>query len=155
VGATAPASLWVLRGDLGEPRDPALQWVTGQVRDAGGLAGFESSRYPVRAFEWALLALGLGFIVPLMWPRRILTAVAALALLAAAATYPLQGWRTSHERRGVVDRVVRLEASDLELEPGQVVSVLRREGARARVRAGRDVSGWLPAPALITLGDPP
>src|SRR5205085_12604504 len=52
-GAVGPAALWILRGDQGEPRDPAMAWAAGQVRDAGGLTGFRHQRLPVRRLEWA------------------------------------------------------------------------------------------------------
>jgi hypothetical protein len=48
----------------------------------------------------------------------------------------------------VVRETVTLEGEGLELQPGQVVQVRERRGARARVNAGGGVEGWLPAGAI-------
>jgi hypothetical protein len=58
----------------------------------------------------------------------------------------------AHVAQSVVARSVVLEGTGLELETGQVVQVLRREGASARVRAGRELEGLAPASALLPVG---
>ena len=57
----------------------------------------------------------------------------------------------SRTARAVLGTVATLEGPDLELSPGQVVTVLRHAGERARVAAGRDIEGWLPVADLIEL----
>ena len=68
--------------------------------------------------------------------------------LASSCVYPIQGWWADRSLRGVVRNPARLEGAGLELEPGQVVTLLERSRGRARVAAGTGVSGWLPADAL-------
>jgi len=76
----------------------------------------------------------------------------SLALaVGCAATFPLQGMNASRTARAVLGTVATLEGPDLELSPGQVVTVLRHAGERARVAAGRDIEGWLPVADLIEL----
>jgi hypothetical protein len=105
----------------------------------------------VRRIEWAVAALVLGVASGWLWPRRFMALSAAALAIACAAVFPLQGWHTSRAPRAVVDRVATLEGPDLELSAGQVVTVLRSGGARARVIAGRDIEGWLPVADLIAL----
>jgi hypothetical protein len=150
-GSISPASLWALRGDREEPRDPALSWVIGQIRETGGLAGFIPARLPVRRIEWAIAALVIGVMVALSWPRRWPTAGAVALLACCALAYPLEGWVAERATRGIVRSGVRLEGTNIELEPGQVVTLLEREGIRARAAAGRGVSGWVPLSAVQTL----
>src|SRR5206468_1674619 len=83
-GDVAHASAWALRGDHGEPRDAALTWATGQVRDAGGLEGFSRARLPVRTEEWGVLAM-LAALGAAWAGRRGRWALLALALVLAAA----------------------------------------------------------------------
>ena len=147
-GEVGPAALWVLKGDHGEPRDPSLDWVIGQIRETGGLTGFAPTRLPLRRIEWAVLALllaaaGASGLAKPRWN----VALVALAL-ASSCVYPIQGWWADRSLRGVVRNPARLEGAGLELEPGQVVTLLERARGRARVAAGTGVSGWLPAEAL-------
>ena len=154
-GAAGPAAVWVLRGELGEPRDPALAWVRERVREAGGLAGPGTARLPLRHLEWAILALALGAGAGLAWPRRT-PALGLVALaIAASAVYPLQAWLAAHPDREVVRVATTLEGPGLELEAGQVVTVLERGMDRARVRAGRGVTGWIPLDDLDPVREQP
>ncbi|HEY6866956.1 MAG TPA: hypothetical protein VI792_06850, partial [Candidatus Eisenbacteria bacterium] len=135
-------------GDRGEPRDPALRWVWERVREGGGLTGAAAARLPVRSNEWAAAALVLGLLAGALWPRRLGAAIAALLALACASVAPVEGWRAAHRAEAVVRSATTLGEAGLELEPGQVVRVRARAGARVRVAAGRDVSGWIPAAAV-------
>jgi hypothetical protein len=65
---------------------------------------------------------------------------------------PLQDAWAAHVGQSVVGRSVPLEGAGLELETGQVVQVLRTEGVWARVRAGRELEGRVPAAALLPVG---
>ncbi len=47
------ATVWVLRGDRHEARDPALRLIAARVRDAGGLVGAPGRALPLRSGEWA------------------------------------------------------------------------------------------------------
>lgn len=150
-GRVGPAVAWVLRGERQEPRDRALAWVAEQVREGGGLAGATPFRWPVRRIEWALGALAFGFAAGGLWPRRLPAAVSLALAVGCAATFPLQGMNASRTARAVLGTVATLEGPDLELSPGQVVTVLHHAGERARVAAGRDIEGWLPVADLIEL----
>jgi hypothetical protein len=142
-GAPGPAAQWVLRGERWGARDPALAWVSDLVREGGGLAGERPVRLPIRRGEWAVLALALGIGAGACWPRRALVATLAALALAAAAVEPVQDVWATHVAQAVIARSVPLERTGLELETGQVVQVLGREGDLARVRAGRDLNGRL------------
>ncbi len=150
-GDVARASAWVLRGERGEPRDAALRWTTGQVRDAGGLEGYSPARLPVRNLEWGLLALALG--LASAWAGRR----GAIVLLALAAVISVAPWldhaRASKQPRAVVSRAVSLGGAGVDLAPGQVVRVIRLNGAMARVAAGPQVLGDVPSGALIVVED--
>jgi hypothetical protein len=145
-GGTAEATGWVLRGDRGERRDPALAWVMGQIRDAGGLVGFTPSRLPVRTSEWA----GAAFLAALLvgWVGRRASAVALAASLALASADGIQKAMAARVQRGVVRTPATLQGASVELMPGQIVRVVERGQGRWRVEAGRDASGWLDASAL-------
>ena len=152
-GSNAGATLWALRGERGEPRDAALRWVWDRVRENGGLLGASPTRLPLRTNEWALAALLLGALASGFAPRR--RAVIAFALaLACVAVGPVEEWRAARRAEAVVRDAVTLDAgggtgaTGLELTPGQVVRIRARERDRARVSAGRDVEGWVPADAL-------
>lgn len=147
-GRIGPAAAWVLRGEAAEPRDPALSWVGERVREGGGLVGSSPSRLPLTRLEWSLLAVGLGLAAGAAWPRRRLAIGLALATVVVGLVYPAQGWMAERSGRAVVIRQVPLEGADLELQPGQVVVEVGREGARARVRAGRNDQGVVPAEAI-------
>jgi len=151
-GALGPAAVWVLRGEQSDARDPALAWVSDLVREGGGLAGARPVRLPVRRFEWAMFGLALGLGAGAVWPRRGLALTLGVLALCAAGVDPLQDAWVAHVGQSVVGRSVTLEGAGLELETGQVVQVLRSEGAWARVRAGRELEGRVPAAALLPVG---
>jgi len=153
-GALGPAAVWVLRGEQGDARDPALVWVSGLVREGGGLAGARPVRFPVRRLEWAVAGLLLGLAAGAVWPRRWLALCLVALALGAAGAEPLQDAWVEHVGQSVLGRSVTLQGAGLELEVGQVVQVLRVEGASARVRAGRELEGWVPAAALLPVGRP-
>ncbi len=153
-GALAPAAVWVLRGERVEARDPALRWASDLVREGGGLTGERPVRLPVRRSEWAVLALALGIAAGVLWARRRLAVALALLALLAGLEEPAGDWWAARSRQGVVVRAVTLEGTGLELDVGQVVRVLGVEGARARVRAGRDLNGHVPLDALLRVGGP-
>jgi hypothetical protein len=147
-GRIGPAAAWVLRGEAAEPRDAALAWVGERVREGGGLVGASPMRLPLTRLEWSLLAVALGIGAGLAWPRRRLAVALVLATVAVGLVYPVQGWMAERSHRSVVVRQVPLEGADLDLQPGQVVEELGREGPRARVRAGRSDQGTVPAEAI-------
>src|SRR5262249_1934700 len=91
-GQTGPAALWVLRGDLAEPRDPAPDWVGDRVRESGGLVGAGAPRTPVTRLEWSLMGVLAGLGAGILWPRRRATLACVALALAAGVVYPLQGW---------------------------------------------------------------
>jgi hypothetical protein len=144
-GRIGPAALWVMRGQLAGPRDPALAWVAQRVREGGGLIGADSPRWPITRLEWCVAALLLGAAAGALARRpRWAGALAALAL-AAGTIHPVQGELATRSPRGVVLQAVPLEGGGIELQPGQMVTVTSREGKRLRVSAGRVASGWVPA----------
>ncbi len=153
-GSVADATLWALRGERGEPRDPALGWSWERVRESGGLTGASPSHLPVRANEWAVGALLLGVLAGWMWPRRRRAASVAALALACALVAPVETWRAGRRAEAVVRSALRLDggtetgAAGLELLPGQVVRVRSREGSRVRVSAARDIVGWVPASGI-------
>lgn len=151
-GALGPAAVWALRGEQSDARDPALAWVSGLVREGGGLTGSRPVRLPVRRVEWAVLGLVLGLGAGAVWPRRGLALTLGALALCAAGADPLQDAWVAHVGQSVVGRSVTLEGAGLELEIGQVVQVLSTEGAWIRVRAGRELEGRVPATALLTVG---
>ncbi len=153
-GALGPAAVWVLRGQQGDARDPALAWVSDLVREGGGLAGSRPVRLPLRRIEWAALGLVLGLAAGAVWPRRRLALVLGLLALGTAGVEPVQDAWVAHVGQSVVGRSVTLAGAGLELEPGQVVQVLGTEGAWARVRAGRELEGRVPLVALLPVGRP-
>lgn len=148
-GRIGPAAAWVLRGDAAEPRDAALNWVAERVREGGGLVGASSPRLPITRLEWSLLAVALGLAAGFAWPRRMFAIPLALAAVAAGLVYPVQGWMAERSGVAVVVSQVALEGADLDLQPGQVVVLLGVEGPRARVRAGRNDVGLVPADAVV------
>ncbi|HYM80936.1 MAG TPA: BatD family protein [Candidatus Limnocylindria bacterium] len=147
-GAIGPAAAWVLRGELAEPRDPALRWVSERVREGGGLVGAGAARLPLTRLEWSLLALAAGLGAGALWPgARATLACAALAIV-AGAVHPVEGLLARRSGHAVVVKSVLLEGADLELQPGQVVTVTSRAGDRVRIRAGRDEIGVVPPAAV-------
>ena len=152
-GAVGPAAAWVLAGEIGDPRDPGLEWVRQRVQEAGGLIGSSGGRWPVRRLEWAVLGFLLALAAGLMWPRR-LPSLALLVLAAlAAAMFPIQTFALRHAQRAVVRAPVPLDAAGLELETGQVVRILERQAARVRISAGRGVTAWIPARSIYAIED--
>jgi hypothetical protein len=109
-------------------------------------------RLPIRRVEWAVLGLVLGFGAGVAWPRRGLVLTLGVLALCAAGADQLQDAWVAHVGQSVVGRSVTLQGAGLELEPGQVVQVLRTEGAWIRVRAGRELEGRVPAAALLPVG---
>ncbi|TMQ69657.1 MAG: hypothetical protein E6K80_10975 [Candidatus Eisenbacteria bacterium] len=151
----AAATLWVLRGEREDLRDPALDWVKQRVREAGGLAGSGARAVPLRRLEWAALALLFGASIGLGWPRRAVVAAAAAALVACAAAVPLREAIDARRDEAVVMRDERLSGSDIDLEPGRVVRLLGRSGARIRVWVGRGLEGFVPGDALRAVASLP
>ena len=152
-GSVGPAAAWVLAGEDDEARDPALEWVRERVREAGGLIGEGAGRLPVRRIEWAALAGLLAMGAALAWPKRRLAAICAILSLAAAAAFPLEGWRLERLDRAVVRTPSTVEGTAIELEPGQVVRITRRSGDRVLVSAGPGTRGWIPARAVFGIGE--
>lgn len=142
------ASVWVLRGDRQEARDPALQLVLQRVRDAGGLVGMPSRALPLRSDEWAWLAFGLMVLAVLLarW-RSVAIAVATLAVVCGAWWPAETAWRATRAI-AVVRQTTTLPQSEVQLEPGQVVRVTGREGDDVQVVVTRDLDGVLPAARL-------
>jgi oxygen tolerance protein BatD len=148
-GSLAGAAIWVLRGEGGEPRDPALQWVADRVRESGGLTGDRTPGVPLRSIEWALVALAAAVAAGWLWPRPLPVLVAALVALAAAASQPVTRRLAARSDHGVIAASTPLAGAGVTLEPGEVVRVLDRAGGRVRVSAGRGVEGWVSAPLVI------
>jgi hypothetical protein len=146
LGSVAEAAAWALRGDGGEARDPALGWVVGQIREAGGLVGYAPSRVPVRSWEWGVLAALVAAVAAMADGRRAVMAV----LMAVALAVADDGQRALSRMRprAVVLSPVALEGADLELGAGDVVRVVRHDRDRVWVQAGRGVAGWVRAGAL-------
>ena len=153
-GDVGRAALWVLRGELAGARDPALAWVTDRVREAGGLMGSGITRLPVRDLEWSLIAFVMALAGCLLWRRRTAWSIATgVVALIAAVTMPIErGW-VQASGRAVVLRATRLEGTDVDLDPGQVVRVRSGQNGRVRVQIGRMTEGWLPAASIGRVED--
>jgi hypothetical protein len=149
-GEIGPAALWVIRGEMIEPRDPGLHWVDERVREAGGLVGASPARWPVRPIEWSVLAVLAGLAAGAVPRRGAATGLAMLAL-AAGLVFPVQGWLAERSGRAVMMASAPLQGSDLELEPGQLVTIRGREGNRVRVAAGKVIDGWVPASSVAPI----
>ncbi|MGH7742831.1 MAG: hypothetical protein ACRENS_12525, partial [Candidatus Eiseniibacteriota bacterium] len=152
-GSVGPAAAWVLAGEGDAARDPALGWVRERVREAGGLIGEGSSRLPVRRSEWAAGGALFAFAAALLWRRRRWAALCAMLALGCAFAFPLQSAWNGRLDRAVVRTPTTLEGSEIELEPGQVVRITRRQGDRVLVNAGRATSGWISARAVFGIGE--
>ncbi len=142
------AAAWIVRGRAGEPRSGALRWAAERVRESGGLVGAQGGLLPVRALEWALLAFALALAAALRWPRHLPVAVLAVLASGAAVALPLQRSSRSGDPVAVVETLTPLDGAGIELDPGEVVRLLGRDGERIRVRAGRGVEGTVPATAV-------
>lgn len=147
-GEVGRAALWVLRGNRVGARDPALHWVAERVREAGGLMGAGMMRLPVRDLEWSVLALLLGGAAPWLRRRRWWSLACGLLALGVAGIGPLERAWIRASGQAVVLQPARVEGTDIDLDPGQVVRVQRREGERVRVKIGRMTDGWLPATSV-------
>lgn len=144
----AAATVWVLRGDRREARDPALTVIANRVRAAGGLVGAPARALPFRSWEWALVAFVLAAAAGALWPRRPWGTVALAVACVAGAWWPVESaWRAS-QRLAVVRASIPLPPSDIVLDSGQVVRVQRLAGNDVSVRAASDLEGTLPARAL-------
>src|SRR5262249_13074363 len=90
----AAATVWVLRGDRREARDPCLSAIAARVRDAGGLVGAPGRALPFRSFEWALFAFLLAAATGLAWPRHAWRAPLVAAACVAGLWWPVEStWR--------------------------------------------------------------
>ena len=152
-GSVAPAAAWVLAGEVSDPRDPALEWVRHRVQEAGGLIGSGGGRLGLRRLEWALIALALGILAGVLWPRVAWSVVLVVLCAGAAAVFPLETLAMQRADRAVVKAPITLDQSGLELETGQVVRILERAGARVRIAAGRGVTAWVKAADLYSVED--
>lgn len=152
-GRIGEAAGWVLRGDLGEPRDPSLEFVAERVRESGGLTGGWQGRLPVRSLEWGLLAAVIAALGGAAWPHHAsrgarVRSVAGLLLAALVAAAPvIERMARSPASRAVVLRPTSLAGADVELEAGQVVRIVKRDGSEVTVRVGT-LEGRLPADVL-------
>ena len=146
------ASVWVLRGDRREARDPALRVIAARVRAAGGLVGAPGRSLPLRSSEWAVLACLLVLATGILWPRRRIAQVLLGLALVAGSWWPVEAAWRARQQLAVVRSAVSLPPGDVMLDAGQVVRVLRRAAGEADVRATIDLSGTLPDRALWFMG---
>ena len=147
-GEVGSAAAWTLRGEREESRDPAVLWVRERVREGGGLVGAGAARLPVRRIEWGALALVMGMAAGWLWPRRVPAAFAAgLCVVLGLARETETRW-IDRAPRAVVLTAVPLGESGLQLEPGQVVVELGRDGGQVRIRAARGLEGRVQAEAI-------
>jgi hypothetical protein len=151
-GEIGPAALWVMRGELADPRESSLQWVEAKVREGGGLIGATPARLPVRPFEWSLLALLAGSLAVWLWGRRMSAAVVlALVALFAATIDPAQGrWAARSGRAVVLERafVAGSGGSGVQLDAGEMVRMLEQRGNQVQIEAGRVATGWVAAQSV-------
>ena len=152
-GSVGPAAAWVLAGEGDEAREGALDWVRERVREAGGLIGEGSGRLPVRRREWAAGAAIFALLSALAYRRRRWAIVCAMLAVICASAFPIQGAWIARQDRAVVRTPTTLEGTEIELEPGQVVRIKRRQGDRVMVNAGRAIGGWIPARAVFGIGE--
>ena len=145
------ATVWVLRGERRESRDPSLAVISARVRDAGGLVGAPGRALPLRSTEWAILAFALAAGAGAAWPRRALAVSGIVLALVAGAWWPVETWWRSQQPLAVVRSPIAIPPGEVTLESGQVVRVLRRVGDEVDVRVARDLSGTLPASSLWML----
>ena len=150
----AAATVWTLRGDRREARDPAIEAVSVRVRAAGGLVGAPGRALPFRSFEWALFAFLLAAGTGLAWPRRAWAIALASAAVAAGLWWPVEtAWR-ARQPLAVVRSTVPLPPTGVTLDSGQVVRVRGEASGAVAVQAASDLEGTLPTSAVWLLGHP-
>ena len=150
----AAATVWILRGDRREARDPALRAMAARVRDAGGLVGAPARALPLTSLEWAMLAFLLGSAAGLAWPRRAWRAALAAAACAAGLWWPVESAWRARQDLAVVRASVALPPTGVTLDSGQVVRVKGRRADGVDVLAASDLEGTLPSGAVWMLGRP-
>ena len=150
----AAATVWTLRGDRREARDPAIEVISARVRDAGGLVGAPGRALPFRSFEWALFAFLLAAGAGLAWPRRQWALVLAAAALVAGAWWPVESVWRARQSLAVVRSTVSLPPTGVTLDSGQVVRVRGQAMGAVAVQAASDLEGTLPVSAVWLLGHP-
>ena len=64
----------------------------------------------------------------------------------------MESWWRAQQKLAVVRAPVALPPGDLQLDGGQVVRILKRDGAEVEVSVTRDLTGTLPAASLWFLG---
>jgi hypothetical protein len=142
------ATVWLLRGERGEARDPAVRILSTRVRDAGGLVGAPGRALPFRSTEWGLLAFALALSAGLLWTRRMLGVVLLLLAGLAGAWWPGEAAWRAQQRLAVVRGPVPLPPGGVLLDAGQVVRVRKRSPKEVAVRVTSDLEGTLPPTAL-------
>ena len=147
------ATVWILRGDRRDARDPALSALAARVRDAGGLVGAPGRALPFRTGEWAMFAFALAAASGLLWTRHRLSRVLVVLALVAGTWWSAEAAWRARQRLAVVRSTVALPPGDVMLDAGQVVRVLGRRSNEADVRATSDLSGTLPERALWFMGE--
>jgi hypothetical protein len=150
----AAATVWTLRGDRREARDPAIEAVSARVRDAGGLVGAPGRALPFRSFEWALFAFLLAAGAGLAWPRRSWAVALAAGALVAGAWWPAESAWRAQQSLAVVRTSVPLPPTGVTLDSGQVLRVRGQASGAVAVQAASDLAGTLPASAVWLLGHP-
>jgi hypothetical protein len=150
----AAATVWTLRGDRREARDPAIEVMSARVRDAGGLVGAPGRALPFRSFEWALFAFLLAAGAGLAWPRRSWAVTLAAAALVAGAWWPVETVWRARQSLAVVRSSVPLPPTGVTLDSGQVVRVRGQAMGAVAVQAASDLEGTLPLSAVWLLGHP-
>jgi len=148
----AAATVWTLRGDRREARDPAVEAVAARVRDAGGLVGAPGRALPFRSFEWALFAFMLAAGAGLAWPRRQWAVTLAVAACVAGAWWPFESAWRAQQALAVVRATVPLPPTGVTLDSGQVVRVRGVSTGAVAVQAASDLEGTLPESAVWLLG---
>src|SRR5262249_37167679 len=92
-GEIGPATLWVLRGWLHDPRDATVRWVAQRARESGALLGESGTGWWPSELEAALVAAFAGLGLAWMWGRDAKLAVFLGALwLVAMAVLPARTW---------------------------------------------------------------
>jgi hypothetical protein len=151
-GETGPATLWVLRGWLSDPRDPGVRWVAQRARESGALLGESGAGWWPSALEAALAAALAGGGLAWFWGRDGRMALGlGVVWLSAMIVLPARDWAQRRTERVVVMHETELvpNAGDrLPMEPGQVLRVRGRAGKTLRVTAGPGVEGRVASDAV-------